>query len=353
MRLDVDALLDGTQAGSVFMERGKPLEVRLRNASGEPVENVRLLVRPGGLDGILREASYRSSEGGIVTIPRIAAGTWGLVAEASGTSPRRRVVLDGSETSLEWSLAGTAVTGQLTLGGRPVTEASVTVRTPQAGIRMIQLDRNTPEGLSLEPLRIGDAPQVSAVAVDAEGRYRIDSVTEDDVILFAAGPGWASQPIRLSLPGRGEVRQDIALGDQRLLGVVRFDDLDEGSYRLLAEGAKSSFAAATLRVVASGGTATVRLNPTGALHLRLQTDSAEYDAARIRIEILDADGHDLAAEAAALGRPARFRDDDRYVLPVLPPGSYRVRVTDHDRTLIDEPARIRVGERKEMLVRLR
>lgn len=471
MRLDVDALLDGTQAGSVFMERGKPLEVRLRNASGEPVGDVRLRVRPGGLDGTLREASYRSGEGGIVTIPRIAAGTWGLVAEAPGTSPRRRVVLDGSETSLEWSLAGTAVTGQLTLGGRPVTEASVTVRTSQAGIRMIQLDRNTPEGLSLEPLRIGDAPQVSAVAVDADGRYRIDSVTEDDVILFAAGPGWASQPIRLSLPGRGEVRQDIALGEQRLLvkvvdgdrnvvpsasvalvgdgatglsqastdgdgratlflsgsvpirairasdaarrrgfapirdtaerdvtvllgpapgpaevsvqdadgrpapqanvcaisdadgsvrrartdlhGVVRLDDLDEGSYRLLAEGTKSAFGTAALRVVASGGTATVRLSATGALHLRLQTESAEYDAARIRIEILDADGHDLAADAAALGRPARFRDDDRYVLPVLPPGSYRVRVTDHDRTLLDEPARIRVGERREMMVKLK
>lgn len=471
MRLDVDALLDGTQAGSVFMERGKPLEVRFRNASGEPVEDVRLRVRPGGLDGALREASYRSGGGGIVTIPRVSAGTWGLVAEAPGTSPRRRVVLDGSETLLDWSLAGTTVTGQLTLGGTAVTEASVTVRTPQAGIRMIQLDRNTPEGLSLEPLRIGDAPQVRAVAVDSEGRYRIEAVTEDDVILFAAGPGWASQPIRISLPGRGEVRQDIALGDQRLLvnvvdgdrnpvpgafvalvgdeatglsqastdgdgratiflsgsvpiramrasdaarrrglvpihntaegdftvilgrapgpaevsvqdadgrpapqanvcaisgtdgsarrgrtdlhGVVRFDDLEEGSYRLLAEGTKSAFGTATLRVDAAGGTATVRLNPTGALQLRLQADSAEYDAGRIRIEVLDADGHDLAGEAAALGRPARFRDDDRYVLPVLPPGSYRVRVTDRYRTFLDEPARIRVGERREMLVRLR
>jgi hypothetical protein len=468
-RIDVDASLEGTPIGPVFLDPGRPLEVRLRNASGDPVGEVRLRVRPGGLDGTLREEIYSASGEGVVTIPRISAGAWGFVAEARGTSPRRRVVLDGTETSFEWSLTGTSVTGQLTLGGTPLSEASVFVRTPQAGIRMIQLDRNSLDGLALEPLRLGDAPQIRSGPVDPEGRFRIESVTEDEVVLFAAGPAWASQPIRLALPGRGEVRQDLELGGRKLEvyvvdgdghpvpgagvalvgdeatglsqatadaagrttfflngtvpiravrasdpsrrrgmapfrempdlevtvvlgpppgpaevsvldgdgrpapqanvcaigdadgstsrgrtdlhGVVRFRGLLEGSYRLLAEGAKSEFAAATLRVGAGGGAATVRLGPTGTLLLRLRAGEAEHDAARLRIRVLDADGRDLAAEAAALGRPARFRDDDRYVLPILPAGSYRVQVDDGKKALLDEAVRIRAGEQTERAVR--
>lgn len=467
-RLDVDALLEGTQVGPVFVDRGAPLEVRFRDASGAPVEGVRLRVRPGGLDGTLREAAYAAAEGGSVTIPLVAAGTWGLVAEAEGSSPRRRVTLDGTETSLDWSFAGTTVAGRLTLEGEPVADAVVTARTPQSGVRMIQLDRLTPEGLALEPLRMGDAPQIRTVPVDGEGRFRLDTVIEDDVIVFAAGPGWATQPVRLALPGRGEVRQDLALDERRLLvrvvdgdgnpapaslvalvgdeatglsqatadaegravfflngsvpiravrasdlarrrglaplpqgvasevtvvlgpppgpavvsvrdpegrpapqaavcaigeadgtvrrarsdlhGSVRFTDLEEGAYRVVAEGRQAAFGTSALRVGPAGGAADLRLKPTGALVLRLDPDSAGLDPSRLRIEVLDTAGHDVAADAAALGRPARFRDDDRYVLPTLPEGTYRVRVLSGRSALADEPVRVSAGETKARLV---
>lgn len=118
-----------------------------------------------------------------------------------------------------------------------------------------------------------------------------------------------------------------------------------------AEGAKSEFAAATLRVGAGGGAATVRLGPTGTLLPRLRADEAGYDAARLRIRVLDADGRDLAAEAAALGRRARFRDDDRYVLPILPARFYRVQVDDGKKSLLDEAVRISAGDRTERALR--
>ena len=462
-RVDVDAVPEGTDVGTLFLEKGRPVRVRFRRSSGEPVPGVRLRVRPGGLDGTLRESVVRADESGEAVVPLLARGAHGFVADAAGTTPRKRVVLDGTETELEWILEGTEVSGRLTRGSEPVPGAGITVRVPQTGIRMLQVDRNTQDGIPLEPLKLGDPPQSWSARSDDEGRFRVEGVGAEEVLLYASGADWASQPFRIVLPSRGEVVKNLSLGDDTLgvlvvdederpvsgagvslvgegglglaqtatngegravfflagdvpvravraslppkqrgsapveaaserqltialresaasveisvldpdgrpasqarvsaissvdgavargradlEGLARLGSVDEGDHRVLAEGAGFAVGSGTVVVTPGGGRSVIRLVRTGTLELRLAAESKEFDAARIRIEVLDVDGRDLAAEAALMGRPARLDDRDRYVLPVLPPGSYRVRVLDRDRTFFSELVRIREGER--------
>ncbi|MHB8798087.1 MAG: carboxypeptidase regulatory-like domain-containing protein [Thermoanaerobaculia bacterium] len=470
-RIDVDAVPEGTDAGTLFLEKGRPVRVSFRRSTGEPVPGVRLRVRPGGLDGTLRESVFRADDAGEVVVPLLARGAHGFVADAEGTSPRKRVVLDGTETELEWILAGTEVSGRLTRGGEPLPGVGITVRVPQTGIRMLQIDRNTQDGILLEPLKLGDPPQTWSARSDDEGRFRVEGVGAEEVLLHASGADWASQPVRLVLPARGKVAKDLSLGDETLGvlvvdeadrpvsgagvsivgegglglaqtstngegravfflagdvpvravraslppkqrgsalleaaaerqltivlregaataevsvldpdgrpapqarvsaissvdgtvargrtdldGLARLGSVDEGSHRVLAEGAGFAVGSGTLVVAPGGGRAVIRLVRTGTLELRLAAESKDLDVARIRIEVLDGDGRDLASEAALTGRPARIDDRDRYVLPVLPPGPYRVRVLDGNRSLFSELVRIREGERSARVVAVR
>lgn len=241
VRIDAMASIDGVDAGDVRMGRGRPLELRVLRGDGTPLADTRIGVRPGGVDGTLKETLLRTDASGACRLERVAPGRAGFVADTPYRQHRLTVVLSEVDGAYEWTTKGATIRGAVfDAGGKPLENVRVELDSRTgAGLRMLDLDRRTADGVPLGRLTRGDASAGSETLTDRDGRFAFEDVSEGVVRLLASAGSTLGTWQAVSVPPTGEVVHDLVFAGEPLsVTLVRDEDgvPCEGRVRLTGTG---------------------------------------------------------------------------------------------------------------------
>jgi hypothetical protein len=243
VRVDADATTEGVDLGEIRIGPGHPLELRVLRGDGTPLTDTRVGVRPGGLDGILKETLLRTDASGRCRLDRVAPGRVGLVADTPSRQHRRTADLSEGDGVVDWTTQGATVRGVVFgADGKPLENARVELAIPGGGeLRMLDLSRSTNDGVPLGRVTLGETSAGGLAVTDRDGRFDIADVPEGAAtLLVSAGAAVGTwQPV--VVPGKGEVVHDLVLaGEPLAVSLVRDEDgaPREGWIRLTGLGGK-------------------------------------------------------------------------------------------------------------------
>ncbi len=306
-----------------------------------------------------REGSFR--------ITGLEAGTYDVTVRAGGAQVREQVALQGDrEVVLELEVA--AVAGRVidTTERAPIAGASVHLEPAEAGERSFWWDQ-------------------SAVATDAQGRFRLAEVAAGRWRLRVEREGYGAVARELEVRGGADVEDlEVALEPTSGLvvevvratggapssvllavldgagqavtggfqetgenGRVRLSTVPAGSYEVLA--AADGLAVARAAAAVPGPPVRLVLEPAGVLDLRVPALQAEASTARVAVRGVDGTpfrmpewGSGVQAEWQ-MGR-GRLRLDD------LPPGAWTVEVRAASGRVWSGAAAVQAGQTTELVL---
>ncbi|HPF14467.1 MAG: carboxypeptidase regulatory-like domain-containing protein [Planctomycetes bacterium] len=390
------AMMEDLLTTTADVREGETTEVLL---GGDPVKPVRIVgkVERGGAP-LVGAQVYAVSEGsavfqGMKTAMTAADGTYELIVDRPGAYAFSASKANlGVESLVEVPRSESFRVDLVIPGGDLAGIVTLPNGDPAPGIRM-GLERE--DGLG----RIrwsGDS-----VRTDVEGQYRFEGLAPGVYTVRlnaggfngAASTAWATQVKNgLRVGAEGETRMDFRLQKPGVIeGIVRGPDglpvdgatvffrdtqgnqiaplsstetdatghferkgLAEGTYTLVAKNDRWASIESPAIPVQAGSTRTAKLDLVAATMLVVTLEDREAGQARLRVQVLDGDGRDLARMTTMTAMRTAFRSGysstERRVGP-LAPGEYRVVASTADGRSQEEVVRV-AGQVPEMAVRL-